>query len=183
MSAKKQLNYIQYIMRLLKHPDDIITEEYKGFRKFGMVNIVIMAILLFLHSIIQEFSINNIETIYDVHLYQSVVFAISYIIPLITILLFMNWVATKMIDKQSIAYYVEKMGAVTFFPSLLLSISIIFYFYHDTIFSLMSSLAFTFIYIGVFVVSYLFSARFHFKISMIFVVLFYLFSKFIYYIL
>ncbi|MBU9713084.1 hypothetical protein [Evansella tamaricis] len=179
MEEKKQLNYFQYSFLLIKNPDEIITKDYKGFHKYGFFNMIILILAIFSNKLLEGLDYANEDPWYLRELYESITLTVSIAIPLGGIMLLMNWVATKVIDRRSLAYYSEKLGSVMFYPMIFYFITIILQLYNVSFYPLFSSLAMSFLYIGLFLVSYLFAARDNFKISALFVVGFYFISKII----
>ncbi|MFA9560634.1 hypothetical protein ACERII_25360 [Evansella sp. AB-rgal1] len=175
-----KVNYFQYVLLILRDPDYVITKSYKGFSKFGLINIITLFSLFFFHSFIQEtLLLDRSWEIKNILISLKLVF--SLFAPFITVFFLMNWVATKVIDKQSISYYLEKFGAVLFYPTFFLLTSIILQWYNVIGYPWLKNISMIFIYIGIFIVSYLFAARDNYKISALFVIGFYFASKFLYF--
>lgn len=172
-------SYLHFVFQIVKKPDTIITEEYKGLAKYGATTIIMLLILIFLSNLVKGISSASNEIWYLVYLQDSIIQTVSFAIPLMLAIFLLNWIATEVIHRQSIAYYLEKVGSVLLLPVLVLLLSTMLKIYEIALYSWLNSLAYTLIYLGVFTASYLFSARHNYKIALLIVLGFYFLAKFI----
>ncbi|MBU9720609.1 MULTISPECIES: hypothetical protein [Bacillaceae] len=183
MTEENKHSFMNYTFQLLKNPDTIITKEFRGYHHFGLINIISLVCLIFIHSLLQGLLHMSEDPWYVIQLTESIKVTVSYLLPLCAVILLMNWIATKVIDKNSLSYYTEKLGAVLFYSNILLITSMVFQYYNVSLHLWMTDFAYSFISFSMFIVSYLFAARDNFKISFLLAISFYFTTKLIYYVL
>ncbi|MEN2768791.1 hypothetical protein [Ornithinibacillus xuwenensis] len=174
ISNEQQPNYFHYIIQSIKDPNTILSHDFKGYHQFGLINMIIFLGLILLSSFIGLLDyLDALEWFgfgdYFNYLGRTLSFAIAIVI---VIPVFVK-VAASNGSKFHMNYFLEKFGAFFILPSILLLVSLPLEALGITVSSWFSSLATTFLYIGVFMTSYLYVSRNNMKTAFIFVAGFY----------
>lgn len=167
-------NYFQYVLKTLKEPDSILTEEAKGKHQFGLITIIAFLVLIFLSNFLSFFEYLDMARYFGFSDYFNYFHrTISYAIALAVLILVYQNVASKKGLKYDWNFFFEKLGAWLILPSIFLLLSIPFDLLNITIHSWISSLATIFLNIAVFMISYLYVARHDIKTAALFLTGFY----------
>lgn len=177
-------NYFQYAMDVLKNPDTHLSTNVNGKQQFGIITIIFFLVLVILNSLtgilgymdtLRYFGFNDYFNYFERGL--------SFALAIAAVILVFKKVAEKNGNEYELDFYYEKFGAMLVLPSAVLLLSIPLNILDITIHSWISSLAFTFLYLGVFLFSFLFVEKNNYKTAVFFVAGFYLVYRLIYYIL
>ncbi|WP_284140836.1 MULTISPECIES: hypothetical protein [unclassified Virgibacillus] len=175
-------DYFQFVKETIQTPDLILSNDYKGYHMFGLINMIVFVALIILSEFIGtmtlygEFSsyFTSFEDYFD-HFSR----AISYAIALAALLPVYKWYAEKLGSKLTVNYFMEKLGATFIIPVILLAASIPLEILDIQVHYWLSSLGPSFMYVGVFLISYLYVARNNLKVATVFLFAFYCFYRII----
>ncbi|WP_405096750.1 hypothetical protein [Oceanobacillus sp. FSL H7-0719] len=184
-NGKEQIgNYFQYVVQIIKDPDQLLSENVRGKHQFGLITIIIFLALVALSSIVTIFNyLDSLRYFGFSDYFNYFERAIAYGVALAGIIFVFKSFAEKKGRKYDLNFFFEKLGALLVIPSVFLVISLPLELIDVTIHSWFSSLGYTFLYLSIFLISYLFIAKNNFKTAILFVAGFYFVYRLIYLIL
>lgn len=184
-NGKEQIgNYFQYIVQIIKDPDQLLSENVRGKHQFGLITIIVFLALVALSSIVTIFNyLDSLRYFGFSDYFNYFERAIAYGVALAGIIFVFKSFAEKKGRKYDLNFFFEKLGALLVIPSVFLVISLPLELIDVTIHSWFSSLGYTFLYLSIFLISYLFIAKNNFKTAILFVAGFYFVYRLIYLIL
>ncbi|MDG5789105.1 hypothetical protein QA612_16735 [Evansella sp. AB-P1] len=183
VGKEQKLNYFQFLLQMFKKPEDILSKEFKGYELFGLINVVAILMLIFFSYFVQNVTLFTGTAWFAWGFSQSIKHAISFTIPLVTVIFLFNWYGNKEGNKQKIVYYFEKLGASLSLSCVLLLLSIPLNLLNITLHSWFRTGGITLMYIAIFMISYLYVAKGNFKVATVFVLGFYFVYRLFYFIL
>lgn len=184
-NGKEQLgNYFQYVMQIIKNPDQLLSENPQGKHQFGLITIIAFLVLVALSSIVTIFNyLDSLRYFGFADYFNYFERAISYGVALTGIIFVFKNFAEKNGGKYDLNFFFEKLGALLVIPSVFIVVSLPLEILDIRIHSWFSSLGYTFLYLSIFLISYLFIAKNNLKTAILFVTGFYLVYRLVYLIL
>ncbi|HLR81091.1 MAG TPA: hypothetical protein VK119_11065 [Bacillota bacterium] len=182
VGGTQQVNYFQFLLQTVKEPDSVLNHKYKGFHMYGIISMSALIVLMILSSIVSTAVVYDgfdwqIGTFSD-HLYRP----LAYAVPLGILIAVYKWRAEKEGKQRTHNYFIEKLGATFTVPIAFLIISIVLELIERStyIHAWFSSMAYTFIYVGIFMVTYLFVSHRNLKVASLFLFGYYMAYRLLY---
>lgn len=144
-------NYFAHLKNLLLRPDEFFTDIYHGQKLFGLVHMVALVVLIALAGFVQRASYGTLDF---GDLLGGIKVGLAFAIPLAALLFVYPWYARQQGQELTMDFLIEKLGAATALPALLVLVAIPLNLLDITLHSWFRAMGLNLVYIAVFMTAY-----------------------------
>lgn len=144
-------NYFAHLKNLLLRPDEFFTDVYHGHKLFGLVHMAALVVFIALAGFVQRASYGSLDF---GDLLGGIKIGLAFAIPLAALLFVYPWYARQQGQELTMDFLIEKLGAGTALPALLVLVAIPLNLLDITLHTWFRAMGLNLVYIAVFMIAY-----------------------------